>query len=252
MVLPLTSYWPSPQQQADQQNLFAVLLSKCMNGSGFNYPVVEYDPISYGLDPGNGSFYVFGATSMAVAEKYGYSETDLTAIHPHTASGVKVPKPSQLSTAELTALEACTEKLGQEVAVDGSAGVPALVQEISVQAWDESKTNQQVLTNFKAWSACMASAGFRYANPLMALVGQVEGSTRAGLWDTPTPTSLQIQTAGRDVTCKQRTDLLTTWIRVLYDDQEALLTPNLPELRQGIAQFTAIIAKEQRLVVQAG
>ena len=66
------------------------------------------------------------------------------------------------------------------------------------------------------------------------------------------PSSLQIQTAVRDADCKQSTGLLTTWIKELDRDQEALLTPNLLGLRQGIQQFDALITAEQKLVAHAG
>ena len=100
MVAPLSPYWPSGQQQAEQQNLFDVLIAKCMQSSGFNYPTLVFNPVNYGLDPDNGEFYVFGATSVAVASKYGYSQTDLNDYDPHTASGAKIPDRAHMPEAE--------------------------------------------------------------------------------------------------------------------------------------------------------
>ena len=98
----------------------------------------------------------------------------------------------------------------------------------------------------------MAGKGFHYENPLEALVGQTEGSSRADQWDTAAASSLEIETAETDVACKQKTGLLTVWRSILVQNQAGLVAKNLPALQQGVAEFNAIFAQEQQLLSRAG
>jgi hypothetical protein len=250
--VPLTAYWPSAQRQAELDNMFNALQARCMQGAGYNYPVVVEAPATFGADPGDSQFYVFGATSMSVASEYGYHMTDVTTNGKrHTASGVPVPSRASLSAAEETQLQSCGTQVAQETdQYDSNWSV--LVQNLGQTAWDSSMSNPVVTAAFKNWSACMASKGFHYENPLEAMVGEVEGSSRADEWDTAVASSVEIQTAEADVACKQKTGLLTVWLSVLEQDQASLVAKNLPALQDGVTEFNAIFAKEQQLLSQAG
>jgi hypothetical protein len=243
LVLPLTPYYPSPQQVADVDNMQSALISLCLQQAGFNRPALVYGPMEWGGDPGRGQFYDFGVTSMAFAERYGYQDTDNTSSVRTTAGSVDLAALKNISAAERTAVQACDNKIGAE---DGSAdsGWGSLVQELAIQAYEEAKADPRVLAAFKEWSSCMAAKGFDYANPLDADIAQQQGG------DTGPPTELEIQTATTDVACKEKTGLLKTWISVLAADQNALLPANLPQLRASMAQFESIYGKDQRLLAK--
>jgi hypothetical protein len=246
-AMPLGPYLPSAQMQAQLDDMQLRLAAQCMNSAGFSYPVIVEDPMSYGADPGSSAFYVFGATDMTVAAKYGYHETDVAVSHRHTVDGGKGPKLLSLPTAEVTQLGKCNDQVSTQV---GNPEWKSLIQNLSWTAWQESKSDPRVVAGFQKWSACMAQKGFNYDTPLDALVGEPAGSNRAVQWNAPNPSQLEIGTAETDVSCKTSTGLLSLWKTVLVQDQQALVTKNLPGLRAGLQEFNANIKREQQLLAQ--
>lgn len=244
-AMPLGPYLPSAQLQAQLDDMRLRLVTRCMDSAGFGYPVIVEDPMSYGADPGNSAFYVFGATDMAVAAKYGYHETDVAVAHRHTVNGGKLPKMRALPAAEITQLGTCNEQVSNQV---GNPGWKSEIQNLAWTAWQQSKSDPRVVAGFQKWSACMVRKGFRYDTPLDALVGQPAGSNRAVQWNAPDPSQLEVSTAEADVACKTVTGLLSVWRAVLVQDQQALVTKNLPSLRSGLEEFDANMKREQQLL----
>ena len=247
LVLPLTPYYPSAQDQAEQQNLQNQLVSRCAQRAGFNYPVVVNGPQTFGGDPGYGQFYDFGVTSLKFAKVHGYHDTSTEMEH-HTASGVPVPSFGSLPAAEQKVVQSCLAQIMRDAKENSDWGT--LVQELGVQAWDESKTSTRMVADFKKWSACMAGHGFDYATPLQALAGEAGGSSRGTQWQTPSATQLEITTATTDVQCKDKVVLIPAWIRTVVGYQRALLQKNLPRLRANLAQFNRLMSAERKLVGQ--
>ncbi len=247
LVLPLTPYFPSQEQLANLLNAQDVLLSRCMQKTGFNYPVVVNEPETFGGDPGNGQFYDFGVTSSSFAKVYGYHNTT-TQTPMHTVSGAPAPKLSQLPAAELTELVSCRDAVSKEAG--SHLQYLSLVQQLGVQAWNQAKTNPKVVAGFRRWSACMAASGYDYANPLQALAGAPGDSQKATQWQTATPSQQEIQTAVTDVRCKDKTSLLKLWIGTLAMFQNELVQKDLPQLQAGIADFQQTLRREEGLEAQ--
>lgn len=248
LVLPLTPYYPSPEQFANLGTMRDELLSRCMERVGFSFPIIIHEPVSFGSDPGRGQFYDFGVTSLSFAARYGYHDTSV-AYPIRTESGDRVPQSATLSAAETSAERDCATQ------VDGKTGYlnsnwNVLVQGLGVAAWQRANADPRVLAGFRRWSSCMMAKGFDYSTPLRAVVGQLGNSKAAIRWITPVASQLEIQTATADAACKQHTGLLKIWIAVLVAFQRAVLSANMPRLRANLVQFAAIYHKEQLLLAQ--
>jgi hypothetical protein len=228
LVLPLTPYVASGEQMTEQATAVNVLVSRCMQKSGFQYtPPVGITNPPMGADPGVGAAYDFGITSMTLARQYGYEALNpfFPAQQPPQPSG---QAPGQLPAAERAALTSCSKSL-QKVA--DMPRIPQLAQTLQIQAWKETTTGPAAQALFKRWSACMAASGYDYANPVQASLGQPGDSDGPSQWSGASPSQLEIQTAVADVTCKDKTGLVQQWIRLLAEDQEALLQHYLPQLQ---------------------
>jgi hypothetical protein len=248
LVLPLTSYYPTPQQVAGLQTMRNELISSCMQSVGFNYPAVMQAPVNFGGDPGRGQFYDFGATSTSFASRNGYHDENV--VYPlRTASGAPVPQQGTLSAAEDSAVQRCATHLDSQTGyLDSNWNV--LVQDLGVEAWQRANADSRVLAGFKQWSSCMAAKGFDYSTPLRSMVGELGNSNAAMGWMTSAPSQLEIQTATTDAVCKEKTGLLKTWITAVVSYQNASLPANMPQLRASLAEFLAIYHKEQQLLEQ--
>jgi len=232
LVLPLTQYVASGQQMTEQLTARNVLVSRCMQKSGFQYtPPVGITSPPLGADPGRGTAYDFGITSMTLARQYGYE-----ALNPFSpARPAPSPQPpAQLSAAEQTALTSCARSVHS---VPNMPHIPQLAQTLQEQAWQKTLTGPAAQAMFKSWSSCMAASGYNYANPLQAAAGEIGDSNGPSQWSGASPSQLEIQTAVADVTCKDKTGLVQRWIRLLAENQEALVQRYLPQLQSTIATY---------------
>lgn len=234
LVLPLTPYVASGEQMTEQVTERNVLVSRCMQKSGFDYtPPAGVTGLQLGADPGKGTAYDFGITSMTLAQQYGYEALNpfFPAQQPPQPSG---QLPEQLPAAEQAALTSCLLSLRK---MPDMPHLPQLAQTLQEKAWNETVTGPPAQTLFKRWSACMAASGYDYANPVQAALGQPGDSDGPSQWSGTSPSQLEIQTAVADVTCKDNTGLLKPWIRMLAEDQEALVQHYLPQLQSQIAAY---------------
>jgi hypothetical protein len=239
LVLPLTQYVASGEQESEQATARNVLVSRCMQKSGFDYTPPAGTSQPYGADPGKGAAYNFGITSMTLAQQYGYEA--LNAFFPaQLPSG---PPVQQLPAAEQAARASCNHSLQE---TPDMPHIPLLAQTLQIQAWDKTVTGPAVQALFRRWSACMAAIGYDYANPVQAELGEPGDSHGPSQWSGTSPSQLEIQTAVADVTCKDKTGLLKPWIRLLAEDQEALMQHYLPQLQSQISAYQRDLSRLQQ------
>jgi hypothetical protein len=214
-----------------------------MQKSGFHYtpPVVSSNQ-AMGADPGVGAAYNFGITSMALARQFGYE-----ALNPFFPAQVP-PRPTgelpgQLPAAERAALTSCDQSLRK---VPDMPRIPQLAQVLQITAWQETMTGRLAQALFRRWSACMAASGYDYANPVQAALGQPGDSDGPSQWSGASPSQLEIQTAVADVECKDKAGLVQQWIRLLAEDQEALVQHYLPQLQSTMAAYQRNLSRLQQ------
>jgi hypothetical protein len=240
LVLPLTPYVASGEQMTEQLTARDVLVSRCMQKSGFHYtpPVVSSNQ-AMGADPGVGAAYNFGITSMTLARQFGYE-----ALNPFFPAQAP-PRPTgqlvgQLPAAERAALTSCNQSMRW------LPDLPQLAQLLQITAWHDTMTGPAAQALFRRWSACMAASGYDYANPVQAALGEPGDSDGPSQWTGASPSQLEIQTAVADVACKDKTGLVPQWIRLLAEAQEALVQHYLPQLQSTIAAYQRDLSRLQQ------
>jgi hypothetical protein len=242
LVLPLTPYVASGEQMTEQVSARNVLASRCMQKSGFDYtPPVGITKAPMGADPGEGAAYDFGITSMTLARQYGYGA--LNPFFPAQAPSPRPQPPGQLPAAEQAALTSCNRSLRK---VPDMPHIPQLAQLLQEQAWQETVTGSAAQALFRRWSACMAASGYDYADPVQAALGEPGDSDGPSQWSGASPSQLEIQTAVADVTCKDKTGVVQQWIRLLAEDQEALVQHYLPQLQSAISAYQRDLSRLQQ------
>lgn len=145
----------------------------------------------------------------------------------------------------------------QEAAMDGPSGCLAvsrrelfgknsldspIARKISSKSFKESLQDPKVKAATADWSACMAEKGYSYTDPLQAL-------SKADL-SSPKPSAKELRTAAADYSCKESTDLISTWQGVETRMQDKEIAKNLPALEKANAQRAQVMAKADKIVDQ--
>jgi len=106
----------------------------------------------------------------------------------------------------------------------------------------------------KAWSACMRTAGYRYATPDDAESGrdrlddQLEEQARNPDYDPDQPSALEKKTATADARCKQRTGYVRTVHAVDIRIQNQLIAKNRAKLDEQLRLNREAVGKAQDIL----
>jgi len=244
LTLPSEAYKPSAAEQNVVGNAEKKLMTECMRRFGFTWssPTSQTPPTRH-------ADRLYGVADIDTAQKYGYHLPPVNgrANNPGGHDGSRASTTS--SPSELLVLSGSANGLStsgpagtyqnKPIPVGGCAGEARrvvtgadeidrthLAESITVGMWQKSKSDQRVTAVVKAWSTCMAEAGYTYASPLDAGNDHPEW-LRA---DQPTPAEIQLSVA--DVRCKQRTNLIGVWFSVESAYETALIQRHFEELTQ--------------------
>lgn len=241
--LPIDAYRLGPEEEAAYFRAQNLLVSTCMEETGFDWPVVEEGTTESEDQRPHRRRY--GVVDPDVAEGLGYH-------------GPPSPENERVSDERVTLLEdeeaaAAYEGLGGEEAAAGGAdgtgqenGEPGCldlaVRELSRGAdkdadyelftqldWDSldaSEEHPDVEAAMGEWSACMADRGHSYTDVWSAMEDE-----RWNLDDPELPEA-ERETAVDDVQCKYETGLLDTWIAVESEIQRDMIEDNATELEK--------------------
>ena len=108
--------------------------------------------------------------------------------------------------------------------------------ELDRQASKAAEADDRVVERMARWHDCMAEKGYDYTD-----VWAVNNDAR---WTGPTPAAEEVATATRDVECRTRTGLVSTWLAVEAAYQRRLIAER-PE------DFAALRASRQHWVDSA-
>jgi len=119
------------------------------------------------------------------------------------------------------------------------AGLSDPVPNIAIQASQWTQTDPRITAVEAAWARCMAARGYdKYRNPQQAAYAS---------WPR-TPTARETATAVADVTCKDRVNLINTWLTVESAYQQVLIGRDLATLSQLQASFAKILQRAEQLL----
>jgi hypothetical protein len=246
-ALPLNAYRTTPEQQALIRRAEREAFRQCMTRLRFEVPA---DPAAAAVPDGQRDRYML--VDAEAARTRGY--------HPDPAevAGQKAAAPSR-SPAYVTAATGrgpaqvngvtvpdggCQGETRARLTTGGDPSDVKLVDELEHWAWDRSQQDSRVVAVFRAWSACMAGAGFRYRSP--------RDANNDPAFGTPVATAPEIRTAVADVTCKKAVDLAGVWaaVEAAYQRQAvAAHRERLDRIAGDVRRQTAVAAA---LVPQAG
>jgi hypothetical protein len=252
--LPLSTYADvATAQQSALSDADTLLTQKCMAERGFSYsgtttPSTEQEIVQE-------TEYGYGVSSLADASTYGYGQ-------PGSGSGSR-PGPAflggfasfgdlaQQPRAWTVALlgfapgarlgrvpeQGCLQFAGMLLYGNG-AGVSDPIPMIAIQADQWTLSDPRVLAVETAWSRCMAARGYKYGNPQQAADHN---------WPK-TPTARETATAVADVTCKQRVNLVNTWLTIEAAYQSVLMGDDLATLARLQASFKSTLQRAETLL----
>jgi hypothetical protein len=183
----------------------------------------------------------YGVADPQLAAQYGYHSLPDESMPKVTLSDLQFSaltgssrKGKKVRTLHGTAIPAggCTGYAWQQARGRFTSGeLSNTANSIDVSSFKKSLKNTVVAAAFRKWSECMKGNGYSYGTPLDSI-----GDAR---FDTPTPTPVEISTARADVSCKQKTGLLTHWITVESGIQNRMIKAHLGE-------FTELKAQHQK------
>lgn len=180
-----------------------ILTRACMRGEGMDWEMLP--PLSHDPDPLIRRRY--GVIESEVAARYGYHRQPL----PPELSAREVvwQKRNDLPLAERHMVYGSDGEGGCRAEARGQLrkGIPGIgenrLYDYTIEVFRASQNAPEVVEVFRAWSACMESEGFDYADPLRTLEDPA--------WQSEHPSAQEVAVAEADVRCKRNTDLVAVW-----------------------------------------
>jgi hypothetical protein len=220
--MPVQAYLPTAAQD-DRLGVARVhLIQRCLADFHVAYPVQPVRGSDYG--PRSETDRRYGITDAGLARSQGYGLGD------RDPARIKKPKQPDLGADGVTALTGsgqsvvrgkavppggCIAKADTELAKAVPAGVD-VSKAGQLQRWsfERSRQDSRVVAVFKAWSQCMTTAGFRYADP-MTVMGDPA-------FEADPASAHEIAVALADIRCKEQTNVVGVWFTVesAYQERE--------------------------------
>jgi hypothetical protein len=253
ITLPLSTYADVAEaQQTALSEASTLLTQQCMSARGFVYSTQATPSQVQTLY--QSAEFSFGVTSPSDAAVFGYGQPRSGApkqgpafLGGFATFGDLAKQPRAWVTALLgfapggrigrSRQPGCLQQASQELNGPGG-GLSDPVPQIALQASQWTQSDPLVRAVDRAWSRCMARAGYHYATP------QQPASRNWPHTATPAETA----TATADVRCKQQVNLASTWLTVEAAYQSALISENLATLTSLQSAFRAILARAQLLL----
>ncbi|TCO62841.1 hypothetical protein [Actinocrispum wychmicini] len=231
--LPLSVYSGTNAQNDILDRAVELLTQTCMRGKGFDYKVV---------DPASGAQKTlvkgdYGITDKAQAAVNGYRDPHVVSVDSsgkvHTPPGVTAETGPAESPDYMIALEgSATGPLSDGQGRIKRAGCRNealftihdydntraradldLPGRLADEANQRAARHPEVTAAVNAWSSCMKGKGYRYSTP------QEPMNTK---WPDK-PSAEEIATALADISCKEQTGLVTTWVNTIVAYQRELI-----------------------------
>ena len=238
LVLPVERYLYSPAQV---KFLDAVVYDEargCMSALGFTLPAL---PIHDGTGTDGLVPTRYGPTDPATASRLGYHTPSATTSGATTAQPASTPDELAAYFGHNGGAGGCHGRAATYVAGAAQLAKSPVAEQIKDQGYTDSLKDPRVIQVFHAWSQCMKTSGYDYADPVSAYSD--------ARWNSPTAGETEIKTAVADVACKRRTDLVGVWFAVesAYENaripaQSAALAAELTAKNAEIRNATAYAA----------
>lgn len=242
--LPVEEYLPTAEQNDRLARAQVALVKACLARFGIAYTVT---PVPSGQ---------FGPVSL-VDRRYGISDLELArgfgyGLGPRDPARMARPKPPDIGADGENVLSGQGRSVVHGLAVPprgciGEADRSLTPQtsadlrkgsQLQFDSFTRSRNDSRVRKVFKAWSACMAAAGYQYADPLAAAADPAF----SGQFDEH-----QRDVAAADIECKTSANLVGVWFTV----EAAYQTRAIAADPTGFAATRAAIESRDQLALAA-
>jgi hypothetical protein len=183
-----------------------LLIRDCMRGRGLAWEML---PAPASQDPNPINRRRYGLIEPELAKRYGYhmppQVPELAARDAVWARRDRLPRAERHAAYGADGKGGCTAQARGHLRRD----IPNFNDQYRLNDFAEvdfaaSQEDQEVVLVFGSWRACMATAGFDYANPFAAFDDPAWG-------ESSRPAKREIAVAEADVRCKRETSLVETW-----------------------------------------
>ncbi|MFD6888231.1 hypothetical protein [Streptomyces sp. NPDC059957] len=249
IVLPVSAYLFTPEQQAQVDSAHATLAADCMKRFGFDWPVKKAEPSKVVIRR-------YGVVSEKIAAEHGYhvipSADDREHAEGAVSSGTKLPPEAYLvygakgaktgaggsyqgkDIPEGGCVGEAGRKLGLDKVQDPSKGKIGLLS-IDYSSFGKAQETPEFKKAQDAWAACMKTSGYQHT----AFLQPTEKYAVQGNSASPEEKTV----AKADVKCKQETKLATVLLRAETEIQNDYIEQN--------AAGFAEIKKDQGAVIKS-
>lgn len=219
--LPLEAYRLDHEEEAAYHRARDLLLHACMKRAGFEWRVSSKAPSQ--PDPRRRRY---GINDAGTAQAYGYhppTDDPRAALEADRALFRQPGAEEAYAGPEGTEGLGCAAQAEKRLAQGAGPVRRELFGVLDEESLNRSRRHPAVVTALQAWADCMRERGHPYETPYKAA---------ADGWGSPDtePSHRERAVATADVACKQRTGLVTTWLRVETDIQRGLITEHTEEL----------------------
>ncbi|MFH9425432.1 hypothetical protein [Streptomyces sp. NPDC017529] len=223
--LPIEAYMPTRAQARLVSTSRDTLIDRCMDKAG--YPAWKPAPDLPQVGGKTLTDWRYGIHDATLAAERGY----------HPEAGEQEAYDAAMSEGAVDESGAPDDVVKRCVSqADGSvpAAQPAdVLQQVSGEAFNESRTDPKVVAAFTKWSSCMKTKGYSYKAPM-------EANDDPAFADPHKVSKQEVKTAQADITCRDEADVARTWF-----DAEAKLQ------RSKIAEHLQAISKSAEATKQA-
>ncbi|WP_157553434.1 hypothetical protein [Jiangella gansuensis] len=242
LVLPLDAYaFSAAEDQVLGQAAEAAVIA-CFEARGFDAADAHPLPFTRAVADDASARHErrYSVTDPDVAARHGYHPPDTTDVREEFYASHTEPELAALVGSGDGAPDGCLHQAEAATTAGDEAALRAgeeLVSEVQADAWHGAMADPRVVEAFRAWSACMAEAGYRYDAPM-------DANDDPTWWRTDTASAEEIATATADVACKESTGLIPVWSEVEAEYQAELIA-------QHQDRFDAYRARLDEQVAQA-
>lgn len=226
--LPIEAYMPTKSQASLVSNARDDLIDQCMDKAG--YPDWSPAPDLPKLGGKTLTDWRYGIHDAELAAKRGY--------HPEAQEQQAYEASLEEGAVdESGAPDETVKKCASEV--DGSVPTaqPAyIVQQVSGEAFGESRKDPEVVAAFAQWSTCMHGKGYSYKEPM-------EANDEPRFADPNQVTQLEIDTAAADIICRNEANVARTWFDAESRMQQTKIAEHLDEFNAAANETKRIVAK---------
>lgn len=257
IVLPLDAYLADDATQQSISAALNILVRRCVEGFGLEFPVSLGGGSSTAVVSGNSRrYFVF---EEAAAQQDGYhigkqqrEEIDRVSAERAANRGTQITSDVQnivegkgptVFNGKPVPQGGCSREAAVKLGGSKTNTASVNVQGLQLESYSRMLADSRVTAVNASWSKCMKEQGFDYPNP--------KSANEDRRWSSDEPTKLEIDTAVADAKCKREHNVVGIMLAVETAYQKRLVDQKITELNE-IKEFYAAQATNAAQIIAGG